>query len=90
MAARNGLALKSISIGPAKADKNAEKGKATYSAAFSLSWEGNDAEIVVTVATGQGWDDAKILACEKIKELGMWLVKTAETEKSAPHTTQYL
>lgn len=67
---------------PAVGDR---EGTANFGATFRVRWEGQEFDVVVSVATPEGWEVARHLACEKFKTLGQWLVLAGEHQKTAPH-----
>jgi len=61
------------------------KGMLTYEVTFALKWSTIDTELKLTVTTKEGWETARHLACEQIKELARFLGAAAEHEKMGPH-----
>lgn len=60
-------------------------GTVNYDAEFEVEYRANKLDLKISVFTDKGWDEAKILACDEVKALALWLTEAAEHEKAGPH-----
>lgn len=57
-------------------------GRTKYEAVFKIKHGTIATELAVIAETDQGWENARLLACEKVREFGAWLQAAIEHERS--------
>lgn len=79
------LFLRSLTIQGIRPVMGENPGEATFAARFEVEHEDSKFDVNVRVTTALGWDDAQRLACEEVKQLGLWLAGEADKAKNGPH-----